>query len=363
MTTPKQTPLYQEHLQAGGKIVDFGGWALPVNYGSQIDEHVAVRTNCGMFDVSHMTVSDVTGPAARDYLRNLLANDIAKTDGIPGKAIYSCMLNKNAGVIDDLIVYHLSPEHYRIVSNAGTRDKVIPWLTQVSDSFDAEVIERPEMALLAVQGPQALATLGAVLSTADFSLLKSLQRFQAATLSSTFVGRTGYTGEDGYEFVGDANSIINLWQNLRANGVQPCGLGARDTLRLEAGMALYGNDLDESHTPLESGLKWSVDLRSERDFIGRAALEANAPRWQSVGLILNDKGVLRGHQTVHIANAAAPEKVGEITSGSYSPTLQCSIALARVKADLDLNNTNLSVLVRNKQLSVKVVKPPFIEKA
>ncbi|MDG1904074.1 MAG: glycine cleavage system aminomethyltransferase GcvT [Arenicella sp.] len=359
MTTPKQTPLYQQHIDAGGKIVDFGGWALPVNYGSQIEEHVAVRTACGMFDVSHMTVSDVNGANARAFLQKLLANDVSKTDDVAGKAIYSCMLNKDAGVIDDLIVYHLTPQHYRIISNAGTRDKVIPWLIEVAAEFDVVISERPEMALLAVQGPNAFEVLSKFMPSDDLEKISSLKRFQAAQTPRAFVGRTGYTGEDGYELISTAADIVSLWQDLLTNGVQPCGLGARDTLRLEAGMALYGNDLDEEHTPYESGLKWSVDTRSERNFIGRATLQNTPPKWQSIGLILEDKGVLRSHQTLHIDE----QSVGEITSGSYSPSLERSIAMARVNADLDPSKLGrLTVAVRNKFLSVSITKPPFLKK-
>ena len=359
MTTPKQTPLYQQHIDAGGKIVDFGGWALPVNYGSQIEEHVAVRSACGMFDVSHMTVSDVNGTNARAFLQKLLANDVSKTDDVTGKAIYSCMLNESAGVIDDLIVYHLTPQHYRIISNAGTRDKVIPWLINIAAEFDVVISERPEMALLAVQGPNALEALSKLMPSDDLEKINSLKRFQATHTSKAFVGRTGYTCEDGYELVSSGEDIVSLWQDLIANGVQPCGLGARDTLRLEAGMALYGNDLDEEHTPYESGLKWSVDTRSERNFIGRPALEITPPKWQSIGLILEDKGVLRSHQTLHVDE----KLVGEITSGSYSPSLERSIAMARVSADLEPNDLDrLTVAVRNKYLSVSVTKPPFLKK-
>ncbi len=357
---PRHTPLYAEHQAAGGKIVDFGGWALPVNYGSQIEEHMAVRNDCGMFDVSHMTVSDIEGADARDFLRHLLANDVAKTDSQPGKAIYSCMLNEEAGVIDDLIVYHINSQHYRIISNAATRDKVIPWFIETASNFNVQVTERPEMALIAVQGPNALSYLTKVLNETDSTLVADLTKFQAAQTSRAFIGRTGYTGEDGYELVGEAAQLVELWKALIAAKVQPCGLGARDTLRLEAGMALYGNDLDETHSPFESGLKWSVDLRSERDFIGRSALENKAPEWQSVGLVLNDKGILRSHQTLHLGD----QEVGEITSGTYSPSLEKSIAMARIKAELDSTQLDeITVLVRKKQLSVSVTKPPFLKKA
>ncbi len=351
----KHTPLYDQHVKLNAKIVDFGGWALPVNYGSQVDEHHAVRKQCGVFDVSHMTVSDITGPETLAFLRKLLANDIDKAASQPGKAIYSCMLNPEGGVIDDLIAYRINDEHCRLVTNAATNEKDMAWMQRQIADFDAELNEKPELALIAVQGPHAIEQVTTAMPSQS-SLIGELKRFQGAFAESAFIGRTGYTGEDGLELILDAKNANQLWETLIAQGVQPCGLGARDTLRLEAGMALYGNDLDESHTPFDSGLKWTVSLADEREFIGKSALKLPG-EYSMIGLVLEDKGVLRGHQEVYVAE----EKVGEITSGTFSPSLERSIALARVstahKPKLD---TTVQIAVRKKMLTARVVKYPFI---
>lgn len=355
-----RTPLLAEHQKLKAKIVDFGGWALPVNYGSQIDEHHAVRNNVGMFDVSHMTVSDITGLETLAFLSQLLANDINKVSSQKGKALYSCMLNEQGGVIDDLIVYYLDDTHCRLVTNAGTNAKDMAWLQKQSKSFDVILTEKPKQALIAVQGPKAIMTVQAALPELS-GLLSSLKRFQGRYLdendiNSLFVGRTGYTGEDGIEIILPATQAATIWQTLVNADVQPCGLGARDTLRLEAGMSLYGNDLDEKHTPLESGLSWTVSLSDERDFIGKKALQEEA-RYQMIGLRLADKGVLRGHQQV-IMNG---EGIGEITSGTFSPTLDQSIGIARIRADIQHSiGDTVSIQVRKKQLQATIVKYPFL---
>ncbi len=357
-----QTPLLSEHLALNARVVDFGGWALPVNYGSQVDEHHAVRNDVGMFDVSHMTVSDITGPDTISFLRFLLANDIDKANSNNGKALYSCMLNEQGCVIDDLIVYRLSDQHCRLVTNAATNEKDMSWIAQQAAAYSIAFIERPELALIAVQGPNALKKMKQTFPEhSDF--IESLNRFQGGFVNeaennhdSLFIGRTGYTGEDGVEMILPATDASNTWQALLKNGVQPCGLGARDTLRLEAGMALYGNDLDEEHTPLESGLKWTVSL-DERDFIGKSAL-LNDARFKTIGLILEDRGVLRGHQAVIIDGLP----VGEITSGSFSPSLEKSIAIARIHINVQATIDDIvHVEVRNKQLQCRVVKYPFVK--
>lgn len=354
-STPLKTPLYDQHVALKAKIVDFGGWALPVNYGSQIDEHNAVRQACGMFDVSHMTVSDVQGADTLAFLRYVLANDVAKISHSAGKAIYSCMLNEQGGVIDDLITYYISDTHCRLVTNAATNAKDMAWLITQSKSFDVTFTERPELALLAVQGPDAMHKCADVLS-ADFAAITAeLTRFEGRFWGSEFVGRTGYTGEDGVEFIVSADLANQLWEAFLAAGVQPCGLGARDTLRLESGMALYGNDLDETHTPLESGLKWTVTLTEDRNFIGKPAL-LKASDKNLVGLILTDRGVLRGHQQVMLNDQA----IGEVTSGTFSPTLQQSIALARVDQKLAIGQT-VQIAVRQKQLNAVVARFPFVK--
>ncbi len=355
MSELKHTPLYQQHTALNAKIVDFGGWALPVNYGSQVEEHHAVRRDCGMFDVSHMTVSDVTGSETLKFLSKVLANDIHKISSKQGKALYSCMLNYQGGIIDDLIVYFLSDQHCRLVTNASTNEKVIAWLHEQAASFDAHVNERPELALLAVQGPNAINAVCASVDKETENSIRTLKRFEGAFCGNVFVGRTGYTGEDGVELITSSDEVNSLWESLHSAGVQPCGLGARDTLRLEAGMALYGNDLDEQHTPLDSGLKWTVSL-SERDFIGKGGLKQPAD-FAMIGLVLEDRGVLRGHQTV----IAGETPIGQITSGTFSPTLEKSIALARIDyAHKPAIGDKLTVAVRNKTLPVTVVNYPFI---
>lgn len=350
-----KTPLYQAHIDLNAKVVDFGGWALPVNYGSQIEEHHAVRKECGMFDVSHMTVSDIKGPDTLAFLRKILANDISKVSQTSGKALYSCMLNEQGGVIDDLIVYHLSAEHCRLVTNAGTNAKDMAWLKQHAEQFDIEFTEKPTLALIAVQGPTAIETCLKVLPQEVSEAAAKLSRFQGAFIGDEFIGRTGYTGEDGFELIISADLANSLWSDFIAAGVQPCGLGARDTLRLEAGMALYGNDLDEQHTPLESGLKWTVSLNDDRDFVGKSAL-LNSAEKHLAGLILKDRGVLRGHQEIY----AGDECIGEITSGTFSPSLEQSIGLARLNQKLAIGD-EVEIAVRNKRLKAIIARYPFLK--
>ena len=355
---PLQTPLYQRHRELGARLVDFGGWDMPLQYGSQLEEHHAVRRDAGMFDVSHMRVVDLAGLRCGDLLRRLLANDVARLT-TPGKALYSCMLNESGGVIDDLIVYFREPGSYRLVVNAGTAEKDLAWIEAQAAPFGVNVASRRDLAMIAVQGPNARAKLAGLLAPADARLALGLGVFSGAALSapgaSAFIARTGYTGEDGFEIVLGTEQVVAFWDRLREAGVQPCGLGARDTLRLEAGMNLYGNDMDETTTPLESGLAWTVALDAPRDFVGRAALlrqrSTGVPR-RLVGLLLEDKGVLRAHQQV--LGAAG---TGEITSGGYAPTLERSVALARVPA---ATAEPLEVDIRGKRLRVRIVKPPFV---
>ncbi len=353
----KQTALYETHVAEGAKLVDFAGWEMPIHYGSQIEEHHTVRRSAGMFDVSHMCVVDLHGVRSRDMLRYLMANDVAKLDSQPGKALYSCMLNERGGVIDDLIIYHMDTVWYRLVVNAGTRNKDLAWLAKHAASFDVEVSERDDLAMIAVQGPEARDKVHAVLGTQAASLI-GLVRFSAAEIGDLFVARTGYTGEDGYEIVVPAEQAEDLWHKLREAGVQPCGLGARDTLRLEAGMNLYGQDMTEHTSPLISGLAWTVALQPEsRKFIGREVLEAERAQGitqKLVALVLLDKGVLRAHQKVIIDGLGE----GETTSGSFSPTLGKSIALARVPVG---EAEQCHVEIRNRQLTAKIVKAPFVK--
>jgi len=350
----RRTPLFDLHQQLGARIVDFGGWDMPVQYSSQIGEHHAVRRAAGVFDVSHMCAVDLKGNRVRQFLQHLLANDVAKLK-VPGKALYSCMLNPAGGVLDDLIVYFVSESQFRLVVNAGTRDKDLAWIRSIAQPFGVEAIERTDLAILAIQGPEARSKATTLMSDSGASAAMALGPFFGRDIDGWFVARTGYTGEDGFEVMLPASDAERVWRELNAAGVVSCGLGARDTLRLEAGMNLYGNDMDESTHPFESGLAWTVAMQpGERRFIGREALEkvlANtaAPPRQLVGLVLEDRGVLRGHQKVVPA--------GEITSGTFSPTLERSIAFARVPAGAV---QQVQVDIRGKLLNARVVKPPFV---
>ena len=356
---PKHTPLNAVHRAAGARMVDFGGWDMPLHYGSQLDEHHAVRRDAGQFDVSHMRVLDLDGADARDFLRATLANDVAKLK-TPGKALYSCLLAENGGVLDDLIVYWRGGDAFRVVVNAGTADKDIAWLRAqlARQSRAARLTARDDLAMIAVQGPNARAkTWQALPETAQPTAdVKPFNGVDVATRRCPlFVARTGYTGEDGFEIMLPADCAADVWHALIAAGVRACGLGARDTLRLEAGMNLYGQDMDETVTPLESGLAWTVDLSSERDFVGRDALLATPPTRQLVGLVLTEAGgVLRAHQRVDAGHGH-----GETTSGTFSPTLGRSIALARVPAGVRPDDT-VRVTVRDRALAARVVKPPFV---
>jgi aminomethyltransferase len=360
-----KTVLFDKHLEYNGKIVDFAGWQMPVNYGSQIDEHHQVRNDAGMFDVSHMVIIDlglknVSGDI-RGFLQYLLANDVAKLT-VSGKALYSCMLNEDGGVIDDLIVYYMADDWYRVVVNAGTREKDLAWINKQAGAFNVDVKERDDLAMIAVQGPHAREKAYEALPVDVVEAAASLQRFFGAACGEWFVGRTGYTGEDGFEVMLPASEAPSLWDKLAAVGVKPCGLGARDTLRLEAGMNLYGSDMTEDTSPLISGLGWTIAWTPEdRDFIGRSALQkekAAGVKYKFVGLVLEDRGVLRGHQKVFIENEHGEiYGEGEITSGTFSPSLQKSIALARVPV---ATGTSCKVEIRGKLLNATVVKPVFV---
>lgn len=367
--TLKATPLNSAHRSLGAKMVDFGGWDMPVNYGSQIEEHNAVRTDAGMFDVSHMCVVDLKGANVRAFLRGLLANNVDKLQ-VPGKALYSCMLNPEGGVIDDLIVYYFSEDWFRLVVNAGTAEKDVAWMTQQNEATGSGVTitqrrdpsedNRDPIALIAVQGPNARAKVWQVLPATQ-AASEALKPFNVVIVPGTpfgevMVARTGYTGEDGFEIGVPASQVEALWNAFAAAGIKPAGLGARDTLRLEAGMNLYGQDMDDNVNPLDAGLGWTIDLVSERDFIGKAALQAKGQQANFVGLILREKGgILRAHQKV----VSAAGNTGEITSGTFSPSMQQAIALARVPMDVAVGDT-VHVEIRDKKLAASVVKLPFV---
>ncbi len=356
-----RTALYDKHLAMAAKVVDFGGWDMPLHYGSQLDEHHQVRRDAGMFDVSHMTIVDVTGSDAKEYLRLLLANDVSRLN-TKGKALYSGMLNNQGGVIDDLIVYLMTEpgvtgEWFRVVVNCATRVKDLRWMAEHTAKMDVALTEQPELSMIAIQGPNAISRVKSVVSEFRGRLIDELVLFQGQESEGWFIARTGYTGEDGLEIMLPEDEAAAFWQALADAGVAPCGLGARDTLRLEAGMNLYGQDMDESVTPLESNMGWTVAWEpQDRQFAGRAVLEQqrlDKPATKLVGLVLEARGVLRPGQKVLV------EGIGEgvVTSGSFSPTLGYSIAMARVPyATADA----AEVEMRGKPVKVKVVKPPFV---
>lgn len=353
MPSALHTPIYQAHIDAGARMVDFGGWEMPINYGSQIEEHHLVRQAAGMFDVSHMTVVDIKGNEARAFLSHLLANDVAKLN-TPGRAMYSCMLNEQGGILDDLITYFLDETFFRMVVNAATHDKDMAWISLQAKRFDMVVDDRPELAMIAVQGPKARQIVIDLLPADDGAKAASLKPFSAAQLGDLFVARTGYTGEDGFEVSMPAESAVGFWNQCLAAGVAPCGLGARDTLRLEAGMNLYGQDMDETVTPYQSALAWTLAMQDERDFIGKKALlnqkEAGVED-KLVGLVLQDRGVLRPGQKI-----TTDAGDGITTSGSFSPTLQKAIAFARIPVAAQ---ETCQVDIRGKLLECRIVKPPF----
>ena len=370
---PQRTPLYQSHVDSNGKLVDFSGWELPIHYGSQIEEHEAVRTDAGMFDVSHMVVADIKGADAKAWLQKLLANDVEKLKNV-GKALYSGMLNEQGGVIDDLIVYLMNAEatEYRIVSNAATRDKDMAQFHKVAEGFDITITERPELAMIAVQGPNAVEKLAqAKPSWAD--TLAGLKPFVGADLTDIegtdwFVARTGYTGEDGVEVIMHGDDAPAFFELLKANGIKPAGLGARDTLRMEAGMNLYGHDMDETISPYECNMGWTLALKDERDFVGRTAMVSKRKQskedntaMKQVGLLLTTRGVLREGMTVTINQGTDNEQTGIITSGTFSPSLKNSIAIARVPASVsDEDNVQVDLRGKGKFVDVRVLKLPFV---
>ncbi|MEP7042383.1 MAG: glycine cleavage system aminomethyltransferase GcvT [Dokdonella sp.] len=350
----QQTILNATHRALGAKMVDFGGWDMPLNYGSQIEEHHVVRRDAGMFDVSHMTVVDLHGARTREFLRHLLANSVDKLK-VSGKALYSCMLNEQGGVIDDLIVYFLGDDFFRVVVNASTRDKDLAWIEQQAKSFEVKVSERADLSMIAVQGPNARAKVLGLLTAETRAKVEKIGKFVAVEGDGLFIARTGYTGEDGFEIIVPEAQAVALWNRLKEMGVAPAGLGARDTLRLEAGMNLYGQDMEESVTPWEANLGWTVALDEGRDFIGRDVLEkqkAAGGHALMVGLVMDEKGVLRHGQRV-----VTPNGDGEILSGSFSPTLGKAVAFARVPAG---TSGTLRVDIRGKLVPVRVVKYPFV---
>ncbi|WP_077338813.1 glycine cleavage system aminomethyltransferase GcvT [Pseudocolwellia agarivorans] len=352
-----KTTLHAKHIEAGAKMVDFHGWEMPINYGSQIEEHHAVRQKAGMFDVSHMTIVDVTGDEAQAYLRKLVNNDVAKLT-VAGKALYTGMLNEEGGVIDDLIIYFFSETSYKLVVNSATREKDLAWMNKQAQNFKVTITERPEFGMIAVQGPQAKAIVATLLNDEQLAAVDGMKPFFGVQTGELFIATTGYTGEDGYEIVVPEAQAADLWQKLLDAGVAPCGLGARDTLRLEAGMNLYGLDMDETVSPLAANMAWTISWEpTDRNFIGRSVLEAQKEAGDQpklVGLVFEAKGVLRTGLKV-----ITPDGDGIITSGTFSPTLGHSIAMARVPRSVKFGDT-IQVEMRKKLVDVQVIKPSFV---
>jgi aminomethyltransferase len=354
---PSKTALYEQHKLAGAKLVDFHGWMMPLHYGSQLEEHHHVRTSAGVFDVSHMTVVDLLGAAGRNFLRYLLSNDVDRLKQ-EGKAFYTLMLNHQGGIIDDLIVYYRAPDNYRLILNSATREQDLTWINKHNVGTHAVGVQaRTDLSILAVQGPEAIEKVASLLSAEQADMLRKLASFESVSIDTKFFARTGYTGEDGLEIILPSSDAATYWETLLESGVKPCGLGARDTLRLEAGMLLYGQDMDQTTTPLESGLNWAVAWEpTDRLFIGRQALEvqkAQGCKQKLVGLLLEERGVMRTGQRVIVENVGE----GIITSGTFSPTLERTIALARVPIN---TKEACFVDIRGKLLPARVVKPRFV---
>ncbi|MDX2345964.1 MAG: glycine cleavage system aminomethyltransferase GcvT [Legionella sp.] len=351
----KHTPLHATHIALDAKMVDFHGWDMPLHYGSQLKEHETVRTNAGMFDVSHMTIVDILGAGGRQFLRKILTNDVDRLKHV-GRALYTCLCNEHGQILDDLIVYQRAPDNYRLILNSATREHVLAWLHDKSQGFSIGLQERTELAMLAVQGPSAINKTLEALRPAEADAVSTLASFECVDVGDYFFARTGYTGEDGLEIILPQDKLEALWADLQNQGVAPAGLAARDTLRLEAGFLLYGQDMDETKTPLNSGLAWTVQWEPyERDFIGMNALLAqkkHGVKCKLVGLTLEKSGILRPGQAVFVDD----KEIGIITSGTYSPTLKYSIAIARVLVEVDKHAT---VEIRGKRLPVTVQKPRF----
>lgn len=355
----KQTPFFDKHLALDAKLVDFHGWQLPLSYRSQLEEHMAVREASGLFDVSHMTIVDILGTGGRQFLKQLLSNDVDVLNAA-GRSMYSLMLNHQGGIIDDLIVYYRSPDSYRLVLNSATRSKDLEWLQKQSSGLSIGIQERDDLCMLAVQGPKAIETTLECLPTTIMDSASTLEPFTFSEYDNWFIAQTGYTGEKGFEVIGTKADMLEVWDELQAAGVQPCGLGARDSLRIEAGLLLHGQDMDATTNPYQSGLGWTVSLKDEtRDFIGKAALELyrnQSPETHQyfVGIILEEKGMIRTGQKLY----ADGEVLGEITSGTYSPVLNQSIGFGRIRGKV---SEGVSIEIRDRQVPVKVVKPRFVK--
>ncbi|MDC0207743.1 glycine cleavage system aminomethyltransferase GcvT [Pseudomonadota bacterium] len=346
-----KTPLHNAHIQLGAKMVNFSNWEMPISYSSLIKEHNAVRNAAGIFDVSHMSVFDFDGGNQIAFFKKIFANDIKKIYK-NNKAIYGALLNEEGGILDDLIIYHANNK-FRLVSNCSTREQNKQWLEKYAVEFGVKVMERSDMGILAIQGPDAL---NKIMEIKEIDAqVNTLPSFGCMFEGDKLYARTGYTGEDGLELIVPTQDINHLWDQALELGCTPIGLGARDTLRLEAGLNLYGNDMTINNHPYESNLGWTIDMSDKnREFIGKNALLSidQSKSQKIVGIILQDKGVLRsGYEITH------EQGKGVVLSGSYSPTLQSSIGLARVDQGYKENG---KVMIRNKVLNIDFVSPRFL---
>jgi aminomethyltransferase len=355
------TALHEEHLRLGARMVPFAGWHMPVQYEGIVEEHHAVRRRAGMFDVSHMGRYEIHGPQAAAFLRYVNTWDV--TSLTPGEGHYSAMCREAGGILDDVYVFNLDPTKYLLVVNAANAPKIREWITPRIERFDATLVDRhASTVMIAVQGPEALARCAAVTGEEFVRAIKPRRCAETAWRGQTlFASRTGYTGEDGLELVVEARAGPDLWRALLDAGVTPCGLGARDTLRLEAALLLYGNDMDESTNAYEVGLAWVVSLDDGADFIGRDALvrlkDVEKTR-ELVCLQASDRGIMRSECPIRSSGA----EVGKVTSGGYSPTLETSIGMGFVPPALATRGTTLDVEVRGKTLPVRVVPRPFYKR-
>lgn len=358
----KKTPLYDTHVKMGGKMVEFGGWLMPVQYSGIIEEHQAVRSAAGLFDVSHMGEVEITGRGALALIQKLITNNAAKLN--IGKAIYSPMCYETGGIVDDLLIYRLEEDRYWLVVNAGNKDKDVDWIRryQTKDAQVADISDK--VGQIALQGPKAQDILE-LLTTTKLDFLPYYHFIQIPVAGiGALVSRTGYTGEDGFEIYGDAEKIKFWWEEiLRAGqplGLLPAGLGARDTLRFEAKLPLYGHELSAAITPLEAGLSIFVDWEKP-DFIGRAALlqqkTAGADR-KLAGFVMKDRGIARAGFQIEKDGIV----IGEVTSGSYAPTLQQNLGLGYVKKEEAAIGNEIMVVIRGKRLRAEIIKTPFYKR-
>ncbi|CUT16875.1 MULTISPECIES: glycine cleavage system aminomethyltransferase GcvT [Candidatus Ichthyocystis] len=362
-TALKRTILFSSHQAINARFAPFSGWDMPLNYGSQIEEHHAVRNRVGIFDVSHMCCIDVKGRDAEIFTRHVFSNDISTINGY-GKAMYGCLLNDSGGIIDDLIVYKLSPNWMRMVVNAAGRKTDIEWLTKQKEcsGYEFELIPADDLAILSLQGPESLSIIPRMRNKFLRDNGSSLAPFSCALDEDEqlFIARTGYTGEDGFEIIVPNHLAVSLWDELLSQGASPCGLGARDTLRMESGLNLYGNEMDTTITPGECGIGWTVNLKDQkRNFVGKDALEKHKPRFKRLGVVLLSPGVLRQGQEFAVKNGANSKGDGILTSGGFSPTINRGIGIARVSKNLKPDQL-AEIVIRNKPVEAKLCSLPFV---